>query len=456
MKVEAAMKGAEMVKEVPGHIMSTIQDEIDPETIAMIEQLLSNNKTAEIKIVDNTKRFDILTDTIGQLDRPVHALLTQSEDPIRSFTDKDVDNLKRVAEEFADKFPDNKDVTVYIGDSPNLLESVSDITSNSNSVTDAITKTLSIPGNLITKLTRSSNFDPLTRSVTIFQPSEPTLRHELGHAEVNSKLFNKNPVIDMGSRLVARSLTGLSPDPLTMAEEIMATGTAGKSVLDTDMHTKKRIGRVLGAALGTYGGGLTSGLVNKFVSADTLKNKYPLIDKFLNTSLFDIKDKSGGVYRILPLPIIAGSVLGGIAGHFLGDKITLPGFLPKNEPKKITIIEEDVKEAAMRKIAAAPGFHGKIWNLGGSMLRNAGRAIGTFVNDTSKDAWKNFGNNLWKGHSLPGTTSIRGFGLENGLKQFGNIASQHPLQVAGYGALGAAGLTAAGAAGLYAGHKILS
>lgn len=47
MKVEAAMKGAEMIKEVPGHIMSTIQDEIDPEIVAVIERLLGAGQEKE-------------------------------------------------------------------------------------------------------------------------------------------------------------------------------------------------------------------------------------------------------------------------------------------------------------------------------------------------------------------------------------------------------------------------
>lgn len=42
-KVSEALKGAEMIKEVPAQTMSVIQDEIDPEIVEIIERILSAN-----------------------------------------------------------------------------------------------------------------------------------------------------------------------------------------------------------------------------------------------------------------------------------------------------------------------------------------------------------------------------------------------------------------------------
>lgn len=58
MKVEAAMKGAEMIKEIPGQVMSTIQDEIDPETIDIIERLLSQGNDDFLKTGAITIHYD--------------------------------------------------------------------------------------------------------------------------------------------------------------------------------------------------------------------------------------------------------------------------------------------------------------------------------------------------------------------------------------------------------------
>ena len=52
MKIEAALKDAEMIKEVPGQVMSTIESEIDPETLEVIERLINDgglDKQAELQ-----------------------------------------------------------------------------------------------------------------------------------------------------------------------------------------------------------------------------------------------------------------------------------------------------------------------------------------------------------------------------------------------------------------------
>ena len=43
MKVEAALKDAEMIKEIPAETMAVIDNEIDPETIEVIEKLLNSD-----------------------------------------------------------------------------------------------------------------------------------------------------------------------------------------------------------------------------------------------------------------------------------------------------------------------------------------------------------------------------------------------------------------------------
>lgn len=68
MKIEAAMKGAEMIKEIPGQVMSTIQDEIDPETINIIERLLNQENDGFLKTGTITIHYDRYPDsTLGDI-----------------------------------------------------------------------------------------------------------------------------------------------------------------------------------------------------------------------------------------------------------------------------------------------------------------------------------------------------------------------------------------------------
>lgn len=206
-----------------------------------------------------------MTDTIGQLSRPAQALMFLDDAPVTNWNTAKkngiIEKLEAVVDAYKKVDPD-LDVDIYYGSNPTADDIIDSIKQDHSSVLGQL---IAAPlGYLPASLMRSDNFNPLARSITLFNPSPEILRHELGHA-----LDNKRNYADSAWRLpLLRNLdnliTGQSgvPGPITLLQEGMATKNGLDSLGDDE---KAKYLKITGGGFGSYAGIGLGGLLGYLI-----------------------------------------------------------------------------------------------------------------------------------------------------------------------------------------------
>lgn len=313
-------------------------------------------KTANIEVVDNSKTFNPISDTLGYLSRTINTLQLPFIGGNKRWSTANADGTKELllkAIEDYDKTYPNLNTKVYLGGGPTIKDRISDarkLLGPARDFRDHKFKKImswglaapSIYNDINAAANAADHYSPGLDTITIFNPTDPTLRHELGHAaDITARGRN---------RVMAESYVGgllenlLGINPVMLKDEYAASRNALISAgPEASKKQLQRIGRELGAAFGTYGAYTARGLANKYIPKDSRYRKYydklthlpiniPGADKLNNaldakidSAIMDINRRAAlkEVTKRLTHPIVdvttpLGALAGGAIGHFLG------------------------------------------------------------------------------------------------------------------------------------------
>lgn len=257
-------------------------------------------KNAKIKIVDNSDKLNIAADTIGRLSRAELALIMGNKNMLRTMSDAratgELDDIKAVVDDYNKKHPE-METTVYLGGAPWTWDRLKDAY-KAKGMERKIGNAIAAITDPLMSLRREDHYQGIGDYVTLYAPDKNVLRHELGHALNRSKyktgightLAKALPDKAIEAALAHGIGRNVKFKPTQFLEESNASLNGLRSI-DDDNITEKRLGAAaLGAALGTYGSGLVTGLgrlINPELTAKIRNKLLPSFDVPIYTKTVD-------------------------------------------------------------------------------------------------------------------------------------------------------------------------
>ena len=238
-------------------------------------------KNAKINLFDRTTGFSPLSDTLGQLTRPIQALNFMDIQPITNWSTAKAqgieDQLQQVADDYEAMDPD-LDVNVYYGSSPSLEDTVRSAFSKDRNL---FANLLSVPVDVVTAAMRADHFDPLKKSVSLFNPSPEILRHELGHALDMKKTYMDSKALNYIARAAASNL-GIFGQPIILGDEFRATKN-GLESMGPDADPSRYL-KMTGGGFGSYMGGALGSLIGYLASKKMINASPKTLNPWINSA----------------------------------------------------------------------------------------------------------------------------------------------------------------------------
>ena len=271
-------------------------------------------KNAKIRLFDRTEDFSPITDTIGQLNRPVQALGLLDKAPLTNWSTAKKQGIEKQLQQVVDDYtaidPD-LDVDIYYGSGPNMKDMAQTASLGKGRL---LSNLLSIPADIVAASNRGDHFQPLRKSITLFNPSPEALRHELGHALDTKKNYGDYGSLFQAARTLASVLPFELGTPFILGQEGLATKYGLDSIApNTDVS---RYTKITGGGLGSYAGGALGSLLGSLVAPRLLKIQNPLTKALLPILGGSLGGISGGL-----LGSVTGSLAGDIVNKYRNSKI---------------------------------------------------------------------------------------------------------------------------------------